>query len=79
DDVLGADAVETSRGGRIRVAPERAAAAPETMSRVAMPPELLAYLPPTMAPAPTSHEEGYLEHPRTAFDYYAKRGLRVIC
>ncbi|GAA4510316.1 polynucleotide kinase-phosphatase [Brevibacterium yomogidense] len=79
DDVLGADAVETSRGGRIRVAPERAAAALATMSRFAMPPELLPYLPPTMAPAPTSHEEGYLEHPRTAFGYYAKRGLRVIC
>lgn len=78
-DVLGIGGVETARMGRVAIPDERAAAALETMSRFALAPQLLPYLPPTMAPAPTSREPGYLEHPGTAFDYYAGRTEAVIC
>lgn len=79
DDLVGVDGVDTERMGRIRLDPDRAAAALETMSRFALPPEQLGYLPPTMAPAPTSREEGYLEHPTAAFAAYEGSAERVIC
>jgi hypothetical protein len=50
------------------------------MSRFAVDPRLLPYLPPTMAPTATSQEEGYLEHPAEAFAQYAADGVtRVVC
>jgi protein phosphatase len=50
------------------------------MSRFAVDPRLLPYLPPTMAPTATSHVEGYLEHPAEAFAQYASDGVeRVVC
>lgn len=50
------------------------------MSRFAVDPRLLPYLPPTMAPTATSHLEGYLEHPAEAFAQYAQDGVeRVVC
>lgn len=59
---------------------ENAAAALEVMSRFAVDPQLLAYLPPTMAPTATSHEDGFLEHPAEAFAQYAGDGVeRVVC
>lgn len=59
---------------------ENAAAALEVMSRFAVDPRLLPYLPPTMAPTATSHVEGYLEHPAEAFAQYQEDGVaRVVC
>ncbi|MEU9384843.1 polynucleotide kinase-phosphatase, partial [Streptomyces sp. NPDC048279] len=79
-DVHGRRVVETRHQGRIAVREENAAAALEVMSRFAVDPRLLPYLPPTMAPTPTSHVEGYLEHPAQAFDQYAQDGVaRVVC
>ncbi|MGW2327929.1 polynucleotide kinase-phosphatase [Streptomyces sp. NPDC001700] len=79
-DVRGRRIVETRHMGRIAVKEENAAAALEVMSRFAVGPRLLAYLPPTMAPAATSAEEGYLEHPAEAFAAYRADGVRqVIC
>ncbi|WFB06971.1 polynucleotide kinase-phosphatase [Streptomyces sp. LX-29] len=79
-DVVGRRGVETRRLGRIAVKEESAAAALEVMSRFAVDPRLLAYLPPTMAPCATSHEEGYLEHPTEAFAAYRADGVRqVVC
>jgi protein phosphatase len=50
------------------------------MSRFAIDPRLLCYLPPTMAPCATSTEEGYLEHPAEAFAAYRTAGVdRVVC
>ncbi|MEI5007685.1 hypothetical protein RB196_10320 [Streptomyces sp. PmtA] len=50
------------------------------MSRFAVDPRLLAYLPPTMAPTATSRKEGYLEHPEEAFAQYRTDGVeRVVC
>lgn len=79
-DVAGRRAVETSQHGRVAVREENAAAALEVMSRFAVDPRLLGYLPPTMSPCATSQEEGYLEHPHEAFAAYRADGVRqVMC
>jgi protein phosphatase len=79
-DVQGRRIVETRHQGRISIREENAAAALEVMSRFAVDPRLLPYLPPTMAPTATSHVEGYLEHPAEAFAQYAQDGVaRVVC
>ncbi|MFD9544194.1 polynucleotide kinase-phosphatase [Streptomyces sp. NPDC060022] len=79
-DVQGRRIVETRHMGRIAVREENAAAALEVMSRFAVDPRLLAYLPPTMAPTATSHEEGFLEHPAEAFAQYRADGVtKVVC
>ncbi|MER7811798.1 polynucleotide kinase-phosphatase [Streptomyces sp900116325] len=79
-DVQGRRIVETRYLGRISVREENAAAALEVMSRFAVDPRLLGYLPPTMAPTATSHEEGFLEHPAEAFAQYRADGVAtVVC
>ncbi|MEV6161970.1 polynucleotide kinase-phosphatase [Streptomyces sp. NPDC052052] len=79
-DVHGRRIVETRHMGRISVREENAAAALEVMSRFAVDPRLLGYLPPTMAPTATSHEDGYLEHPAEAFAQYRADGVtEVVC
>ncbi|WP_250032050.1 polynucleotide kinase-phosphatase [Paractinoplanes maris] len=66
--------------GRVTVAAENAAAALEVMSRFALDPEKLVWLPPTMAPCSTSVLDGYLEHPATALDDLRQAGAeRVVC
>ncbi|WP_329363893.1 polynucleotide kinase-phosphatase [Streptomyces sp. NBC_00669] len=79
-DVAGRRTVETSRMGRLAVREENAAAALEVMSRFAVDPRLLGYLPPTMSPCATSTQEGYLEHPAEAFASYRDDGVaQVVC
>ncbi|MDI5971789.1 polynucleotide kinase-phosphatase [Streptomyces sp. SL13] len=79
-DVTGRRTVETAHHGRVAVREENAAAALEVMSRFAVAPGLLAYLPPTMAPCATSSLDGYLEHPAEAFAGYRADGVRqVVC
>ncbi|MFI9122726.1 polynucleotide kinase-phosphatase [Streptomyces bikiniensis] len=79
-DVHGRRTVETRHHGNVAVREENAAAALEVMSRFAVDPRLLAYLPPTMAPTATSREDGYLEHPAEAFAQYRADGVeRVVC
>ncbi|MEV7779440.1 polynucleotide kinase-phosphatase [Kitasatospora sp. NPDC088351] len=79
-DVAGRRVVETTLHGRVAVREENAAAALEVMSRFAIDPRLLAYLPPTMAPSATSRRPGYLEHPEEAFFAYREDGVQqVIC
>ncbi|MFF8265063.1 polynucleotide kinase-phosphatase [Streptomyces virginiae] len=79
-DVHGRRVVETRHLGNVGVREENAAAALEVMSRFAVDPRLVPYLPPTMAPTATSREEGYLEHPAEAFDQYRKDGItQVVC
>ncbi|MFZ3560421.1 polynucleotide kinase-phosphatase [Streptomyces sp. BH055] len=79
-DVRGRRSVETRHTGRVTVREENAAAALEVMSRFAVDPRLVPYLPPTMAPTATSSQDGYLEHPAEAFAQYAADGVeRVVC
>ncbi len=64
----------------VTVPAENAAAALETMSRFAVDPAWLVWLPPTMAPCSASTVDGYLEHPVEAFaDYRAEGVERVVC
>ncbi len=79
-DVLGKRVIETRLHGRVGIRAEHAAGGFETLSRFAVAPSWLPYLPPTMAPSPTSSEPGYLEHPREAFKVFAAAGVeRVVC
>ena len=79
-DVLGKRIVETRLSGRVTVREENAAAAIEVMSRFALAPQQLAYLPPTMSPVATSAQEHLLEHPAEAFSYYREEGAdSVVC
>ncbi|TDC58374.1 polynucleotide kinase-phosphatase [Actinomadura sp. KC345] len=80
EDVLGNQGVETRLMGRVAVREENALAALEVMSRFAVDPRWLVYLPPTMAPAETSQLPGYLEHPAEALAAYRDRGVvRAVC
>lgn len=80
DDVLGKHIVETRTHGRIGVREEYAAGALEVMSRWAIDPRWLFYLPPTMSPPNASALDGTLEHPHEAFAAFRKEGVRqVIC
>ncbi|WP_141583564.1 polynucleotide kinase-phosphatase [Actinomadura sp. WMMA1423] len=79
-DVLGNQGVETRLMGRVSVREENALAALEVMSRFAVDPRWLVYLPPTMSPAETSSLPGYLEHPAEALAAYREKGvLRAVC
>ena len=79
-DVLGKRVIETAHHGRITVREENAAGALEVMSRFAVDPRWLLYLPPTMAPSPTSARPDLLEHPAEAFAAYRADGVTdVIC
>lgn len=79
-DVLGKRIVTTRLASRVTIREENASAALEAMSRFAVDPRWLVYLPPTMSPSETSELPGLLEHPAEAFGYYRGRGVaRVIC
>lgn len=79
-DVAGTRWLETTHAGKVKIPEENAAAALEVMSRFAVDPRWLIYLPPTMSPVATSTREGFLEHPEQAFDEYANWGVtRVVC
>ncbi len=79
-DVDGTRYVETRYGGRVKIAEENSRAALEIMSRFAVDPRWLVYLPPTMAPPQTSTLDGFLEHPAEAFEEFAAAGVaRVVC
>ena len=49
-DVTGTRVIETGHGPRVKVGSAHAAAALEVMSRFAIDPRWLLYLPPTMSP-----------------------------
>lgn len=79
-DVLGRRVISTELAGNVTVREENAAAALEVMSRFAIDPRWLVYLPPTMSPCATSTMPGYLEFPTDAFEYYRSEGLSsVVC
>lgn len=66
--------------GTVIVDAENSAAALEVMSRFAIDPRLLLWLPPTMSAPSTSTVEGYLEYPTEAFADYRAAGVdKVVC
>lgn len=80
NDVTGKRIIDTRYHPPLTLREEHSFAALEVMSRFAVDPRLLLYLPPTMSPPETASEGEFLEHPREAFSYFRTRGLpRVIC
>jgi protein phosphatase len=80
EDVSGRRWIDTELMGRIVVAEENASAALEAMSRFALAPQWLAYLPPTMSPSETSGRDGWLERPEEAFAHFRAAGVdEVVC
>ena len=83
-DVLGKRIVHTRLRPNLTIRAENNAAALEVMSRFAVNPRWLIYLPPTMSPSETVPSEdkhaAWLEYPQQAFDFYRKQGIeQVIC
>ncbi|MEM6963431.1 MAG: polynucleotide kinase-phosphatase [Bacteroidota bacterium] len=80
DDVIGKRIVQTRLRNNLTIREENSIAALEVMSRFAIHPKWLIYLPPTMSPCATSDLPNYLEHPKQAINYYKKRNVeKVIC
>lgn len=80
EDIIGRRWIDTRLRGRVVVAEENAAAALEAMSRFAVSPQWLCYLPPTMSPSETSKQDGCLERPEEAFAHFRDRGVtEVVC
>jgi protein phosphatase len=79
-DVSGSRVIETGYLPRIGLREAHAAAALEVMSRFALDPRWLLYLPPTMSPVAASTREDLLEHPEQAFSAYRSDGVdAVLC
>ncbi len=80
DDVIGKHIVNTRLRNNVTVREENSIAALEVMSRFAINPKWLIYLPPTMSPSETSELDGYLEHPAEALNYFRHQGIsKVVC
>jgi protein phosphatase len=80
DDVRGKRIIATRLRGNVTIREENSAAAVEVMSRFAVDPRWLIYLPPTMSPCETTSEPELLEHPAEAFAYYRSMSAPgVIC
>jgi protein phosphatase len=80
EDVLGKRIIHTRMSRSITIREENAITALEVMSRFAVNPKWLIYLPPTMSPCETSKRDGMLEHPEEAFAYYLHEGVhKVVC
>jgi len=80
EDIRGKRIVSTRLRKNITIREENSTAALEVMSRFAVNPKWLMYLPPTMSPSETSRRKDLLEHPDEAFEYYRKNGVaKVVC
>ena len=78
DDVRGKRVVSTRLHHNVTIREENAITALEVMSRFAINPKWLIYLPPTMSPTETTNRPGLLEHPTEAFTYYRKQGVSNV-
>ncbi len=80
EDLIGQRIVQTRLRPNIKIKEENAIAALEVMSRFAIDPKWLMYLPPTMSPCETSEYDDFLEHPQEAISYFQKNKVRhLIC
>lgn len=80
DDVLGKRVIKPRLGRTVTIRDENARAALEVMSRFAVDPRWLVYLPPTMSPPATAADGDLLERPAEAFDYYRAEGVtQLVC
>jgi protein phosphatase len=80
EDVLGKRVIKPRLGRTVTIRDENARAALEVMSRFAVDPRWLVYLPPTMSPPATAADGDLLERPAEAFDYYRAEGVtQLVC
>ncbi|MCC5815462.1 MAG: polynucleotide kinase-phosphatase [Leptospira sp.] len=80
EDVLGKRIIHTKLRKSITIKEDNSIAALEVMSRFAVNPKWMIYLPPTMSPCASSDLHDYLEHPVQALNYYKNRGIaKVVC
>ena len=79
-DYIGKHIVDTALIPRISIREEHSIAAIDVMSRYAIDPKWLIYLPPTMSPSQTSNRPDILEHPDEVFAYFRENNIsQVIC
>ena len=78
DEVLGKRIISTRLHHNVTIREENAITALEVMSRFAVNPKWLIYLPPTMSPTETTNKPDVLEHPTEAFTYYRKQGISKV-
>ena len=80
DDVSGSRVIETGYVPRVGVRDAHAAAALEVMSRFAIDPHWLLYLPPTMSPVATSSRDDTAGAPRAGVQRLRHGGVTsVLC
>lgn len=78
DDVLGKRVIRTRLQHGVTIREENTITALEVISRFAVNPKWLIYLPPTMSPTETTNRDGLLEHPTEGFAYYRKQGVSDV-
>ena len=78
NDVLGRRVISTRLHHNVTIREENTITALEGMSRFAINPKWLIYLPPTMSPTETTSNPGLLEHPAEGFAYYRKQGVSKV-
>jgi protein phosphatase len=80
EDVSGKRIISTRLHRTVTIREENSFAALEVMSRFAVDPKWLIYLPPTMSPSETSRAANFLEHPAEVFAYFRNAGVaQVVC
>ncbi|MEO1308791.1 MAG: polynucleotide kinase-phosphatase, partial [Pseudomonadota bacterium] len=75
DDYATKMRIETRYKSTIQIPEENSLAALEVMSRFAIDPRWLIYLPPTMAACPTAPSGPFLERPEQAIRHFVDRGV----
>ena len=78
NDVIGKRVISTRLHHNITIREENTITALEVMSRFAVNPKWLIYLPPTMSPTETTNNPGLLEHPTEGFTYYRRQGVSNV-
>ena len=78
NDVIGKRIISTRLNHNVTIREENTINALEVMSRFAIDPKWLIYLPPTMSPTETSHKTDLLEHPTEGFTYYRNQGVSKV-
>lgn len=78
NDVIGKRVISTRLNHTVTIREENTVNALEVMSRFAVNPNWLIYLPPTMSPTETSSIADLLEHPTEAFKYYRNQGVSKV-
>lgn len=78
NDVLGKRVISTRLHHNVTIREENTITALEAISRFAVNPKWLIYLPPTMSPTQTASRVDLLEHPVEGFTYYHKQGVANV-